>query len=57
MKRKKDPIMKMVNIRVTQRQHDVLTRHAWDTNQSVAKIIRDVLERQKLIPSSVENNA
>ena len=55
MNKKKNPIMKMVNIRMTEPQHEAIRRYAFDTNQSIAEIIRELLERKRLIPPTVEN--
>ena len=49
MNRKKNPIMKMVNIRMTVDQASQLTRLAYSTNKSVAEIIRNALFNQMLI--------
>ena len=53
MNKKRNPIMKMVNIRMTLKQAEVLRRYAYDKNQSVAEVIREVLEQAKLIPPTV----
>lgn len=54
MNKRKNPIMKMVNIRMTKTQAEQLRRLAWDSNQSVAEIIRNALFSSKLISSTVE---
>jgi hypothetical protein len=54
MNKKKNPIMKMVNIRMTVTQAEQLRRLAYDTNQSVAEIIRNALFTNNLISSTVE---
>ena len=53
MNKKRNPIMKMVNIRMTLKQAEVLRRYAYDKNQSVAEVIREALEQAKLIPPTV----
>ena len=54
MNKRKDPIMTMVNIRMTSRQAEELRREAFDSNQSMAAVVRGVLEQRKIISPSVE---
>jgi hypothetical protein len=54
MNKRRDPIMKMVNIRMTAKQAEELKRYAWDVNASVAAVIRNELERKKIISPTVE---
>jgi hypothetical protein len=49
MNRKKNPIMKMVNIRMTEPQAEELRRYAWDRNISKAQVVREVLEKLNVI--------
>jgi hypothetical protein len=56
MNKKKNPIMVMVNVRMTKTQAEQLRRLAWDTNQSIAEIVRNALFDKQLISPAVEIN-
>jgi hypothetical protein len=53
MNKKREPIFKMVNIRMTEPQSEELRRYAWDRNISMGQVIRETLVKLSVISPSV----
>lgn len=49
MNKRKNPIMKMVNVRMTEPQAEELRRYAFDRDVSQAQIVRETLEKLNVI--------
>jgi predicted HicB family RNase H-like nuclease len=51
MNKKKNPLAHQFNVRVTPTQLEELRRKAWDANESISTLVRDILEKNKVITS------